>query len=122
MKSNIKTSHRSRKELKRGFITEGPSFFLQNNFIGFSDNIYKHISGSAMVKNEQSKLKCDLNFLRYLIDTWKGYLDDCLILWTHTFDQIIEFKALINSINSDIQFKMVYNQGQFSFLHILILK
>lgn len=43
-------------------------------------------------------------------------------LWTHTSDQLNEFKTLINSINNDIQFKMEYSQDQLQFLDILIIK
>lgn len=48
-------------------------------------------------KNEQTKLKYGLNF-----DSDKLYLDDCLIRWMHTLDQINEFNILMNIIKNSI--------------------
>lgn len=47
-----------------------------------------------------------LNFHKYLLENQKRYLDDCLILWTYTIEQLICFKNLINSINGNINFTM----------------
>lgn len=126
------------ERIDKSFITEGLKFILQNNYFEFNRHIYKQISGTAMGTKvaptyanlvmaylevqiyEQSRLKYGLDFHRYMLKNWKRYLDDCLILWSHTLTQLLEFKNIINGINSHIQFTMEYSQEKLPFLDILI--
>lgn len=65
---------------------------------------------------EQSELMYGLNFHKYLLENWKCYLDDCLILWMYTVE-------LINlKINNNINFTMENSETELSFLDILIIK
>ncbi|XP_014771811.1 uncharacterized protein LOC106870299 [Octopus bimaculoides] len=134
-----KYSNEVPERIRNEFMIEGLKFILQNNFLNFNNNTYRQVSGTAMVTKfaptyanlvmaylelqiyEEFKSKYGLSFHKYLLENWKCYLD-CLILWSHTLDQFIDFKNLINSVNNHIQFTMEYSQDQLPFLDILIIK
>ena len=40
----------------------------------------------------------------YFVQNWKRYLDDCLIIWQETEEDIRKIQEIINKINPDIQF------------------
>lgn len=69
---------------------------------------------------EQSKLIFGLNSHKYLLENWKCYIGDHLILCTYTLVQLIEFKNLINSMNNNVNFTMEYSKTHLPFLDILM--
>lgn len=72
--------------------------------------------------NDQSKLKYDLNLHKYLLENQKRYLDDCLVLWAFTLQQLINLKNLIDRINKEITFTMEYSKSHLPFMDIVIIE
>ena len=57
-----------------------------------------------------------------IFQNWKRYLDDCLILWPGTEEDMDKLKSIINNIHPDIQFTSESSQTELPFLDILIKK
>ena len=128
------------ERIDRRFIIEGIKFILQNNYFNFNCDTYRQLSGTAMGTKvaptyanlvmaflevqmyEQSRIRFGNDFYKFILESWKRYLDDCFILWKHSFEQLEEFKTLLNSIHDKIQFTMEYSRNQLPFLDILIIK
>ena len=66
--------------------------------------------------------KTDKQFLLYVRERRKRYLDDCLILWTRVVEELHHFHNILNSLHSDIKFTIEQNENILPFLDILITK
>ena len=60
--------------------------------------IYRILRNSAKEWNRNSKTNV------YFVQNLKRYLDDCLIIWQETEEDIRKIQEIINKINPDIQF------------------
>ena len=56
------------------------------------------------------------------MQNWKRYLDQCLILWSESEEDLEKFKDIINNIHCDIQFTYESSNKEIPFLDILIKK
>ena len=110
------------ERISKEFIIQGMKFILENNFFLFNGKAYKQIKGTAMgtkVAPTYANLvmgywetflykevaKHFMEHHLYFIQNWKHYLDDCLILWPGTEEDMDKLKSIINNIHPDIQFK-----------------
>ena len=59
-----------------------------------------------------------LNFMQ----DWKRYLDDCLIIWSESEEDLEKFKDIINNVHCDIQFTSESSNKEIPFSDILIKK
>ena len=50
------------------------------------------------------------------------YLDDCYINWAFGEQRLKVFNELLNSLNTNIRFKVEYRKEQIAFLDVLIKK
>ena len=71
---------------------------------------------------QRSLVKFGEPFTQYSKENWKRFLDDCFIQWNKDINTLLDFQTLLNSINTNIQFTMEYNEEELPFLDILIKK
>ena len=127
------------ERISKEFIIQGMKFILENNFFLFNGKAYKQIKGTSMgtkVAPTYANLvmgywetflykevaKHFMEHHLYFIQNWKRYLDDCLILWPGTEEDMDKLKSIINNIHPDIQFTSESSQTELPFLDILIKK
>ena len=127
------------EQTHKNFIIKGIKFILENNYFVFNNEIYRQIKGTAMgtkVAPTYANLvmgyfemtlykKIGENFGQFQLNfmqNWKRYLDDCLILWSESEEDLEKFKDIINNIHCDIQFTSESSNKEIPFLDILIKK
>ena len=62
------------------------------------------------------------NFGQYVIENWKGFLDDCFSIWPFSLQDLNYFENVLNSLHKDIQFKPLVKSTHLPFLDVLVLK
>ena len=67
-------------------------------------------------------LKKAHNFGQYIMEKWKRYLDDCFSIRPFSFQDLIYFENVLNSLHKDIQFKPLIKSTHLPFLDVLVLK
>ncbi|XP_014776090.1 uncharacterized protein LOC106873295 [Octopus bimaculoides] len=116
------------ERINKDFIIQSLRFVLQNNQFMFDTTVYRQKSGIAMgtraaptIANltmgyleitiyQESFSKFGNPLSQYISENWKGFWDDCFIHWNDNIDKLLEFKTLLDSINTNIQFTMEHNQ------------
>ena len=122
------------------FIIESIKIVLEENTFVFDENIYRQIKGTAMgTKVAPSYANLVMGFLEqqmydkiaeifdedfrdYIINNWKRYLDDCVIFWSRSKDDLKKFHELLNTLHPSIKFTMETSDTELPFLDILIKK
>ena len=122
------------------FIIEALQIVLEENSFYFDGQIYRQIKGTAMGTKvaptyanlvmgylekqlyDKTEETFNLDFRNYIIEHWKRYLDDCIIFWSRSMEDLNTFKMLLNSLHPSIKFTMESSQIELPFLDILIKK
>ena len=122
------------------FIIEALKIVLEENVFYFDGTYYRQIKGTAMgtkvaptyanlvmgyleqhMYNKVAEI-FDRDFSDFVRQHWKRYLDDCIIFWSRSEDELLKFKDLLNSLHPSIKFTMESNRTELPFLDILIKK
>ncbi|CAC5416947.1 unnamed protein product [Mytilus coruscus] len=98
------------------FIIEALGIVLEENTFYFDWEMYMQIKGSAMGNKVASSYAnlvkgflekqmyekvaeiFDPDFQNYEENNWKRYLDDCIIFWTRSKEDLIKFRDLLNTL------------------------
>ena len=128
------------ERFSKEFILESIKIILENNNFYFNDKMYTQVRGTAMGTKfaptyatlvlayleeklfVQTEMKYGKEFARYIKDNWKGFLDDCFILWTKGEDNLKTFHSVLNELHSDLKFTMEYSNERLPFLDVLLIK
>jgi hypothetical protein len=111
-------------------------FIFDNNYINFNDAIYKQHYGIAMgtpvapiianiyMWDIESKLFQKLKEINSKLIPFKyyRYLDDIFMIWNSSIDDLLAFKNLFNSMDSNIKMTMVHNNNEIDYLDLVIFK
>ena len=81
----------------------------------FSLGFYFEMNSASLII-----LCCSLASSGSVMQNWKRYLDDCLILWSESEENLEKFKDMINNIYHDIQFTSESSNKEIPFLDTLI--
>ena len=124
---------------KTEFILEALKIVLEGNTFYFDGNTYQQKKGTAMgTKVAPSYANLVMGYLEeklhrevydhfgeafqiYIKNQWKRYLDDCLIFWTKSHEELETFHNILNSLNPSIKFTIDSSTSKLSFLDILII-
>ena len=127
------------ERFEKQFILEAMDFILKNNYFYFNLKAFKQIKGTAMgTKVAPTYANLVMGYLETIlyrevknqifsckeefIQNWKRYLDDCLIIWSGSQNDLIKLNRIINNIHPDFQFTMEISDKDLPFLDILIRK
>ena len=112
------------KRFDKDFIIKGLKIVLENNNFVFNNQYFNQSKGTAMgtkVAPTYASLVLgfleeklyhilqedkDRSFALYIENNWKRYLDDCFMFWEKSEEDLIYFDNLLNSLHSDITFKL----------------
>ena len=72
-------------------------------------------------KYEKSEAEFDLDFRRYIEENFKRYLDDCLLIFTKTEEQLQKFHNLLNNLHPSIKFTIEKSKTCLPFLDTLVI-
>ena len=64
----------------------------------------------------------DESFAKYTREQWKQYLDDCFIFRESSTANLLYLEHLLNSLHSDIKFKLLKSTNIIPFLDIMVIK
>ena len=120
------------------FILESVRFILENNSFFFGGKNYLQIKGTAMgtkfaptyatlvMGYLEQKLyrtmeqKYGIQFTRDFEKSWKRFLDDCFIIWTHGNDLLSELTEMLNNLHPSIKFTQEVSNTTLPFLDISV--
>ena len=120
------------------FILESVRFILENNSFFFNGKNYLQIKGTAMgtkfaptyatlvmgyLEQKLYRTMEQKHGMQFALDfekSWKRFLDDCFIIWTHGNDQLSELTELLNNLHPSIKFTQEVSNTQLPFLDILV--
>eukprot|EP00745_Piridium_sociabile_P005366 TRINITY_DN13285_c0_g1_i1.p1 TRINITY_DN13285_c0_g1~~TRINITY_DN13285_c0_g1_i1.p1 ORF type:complete len:744 (-),score=124.94 TRINITY_DN13285_c0_g1_i1:151-2382(-) len=104
---------------------------LKNNVFKFEDRIFKQIFGTAMGTPMAPSVA--ILFMAWLEkrmlagspvpiqeDNWRRFIDDIIMLWTGTEEELEQFTEYINGFHRSIKFTMQSSSESISFLDITI--
>ena len=109
----------------KNFIIKGIKFILENIYFVFNNEIYRQIKRTAMgTKVTPTYANLVMGYFEMTLykkigenfGIWKRYLDDSLILWSESEEDIEKFKDIINNIHCDIQFTSESSNKEIPFL------
>lgn len=122
------------------FILDSIQLVLENNAFSFGEKNFLQVQGTAMgTKMAPTYANLTLAYLEVSLygriqekysdtfanhfqNTWKRYLDDCLIIWNKEVDDIHSLHNELNSLHPKLSFTMEYSDEQIPFLDILLLR
>ena len=105
------------------FIADGLRIILENNIFKFDDVFYRQLTGTAMgTKVAVIYAILRMNFLElklysilpqyypkdyvmYIYQWWKRFLDDCWLIWKDEFDLNVFFLNVINDLHPAIHMR-----------------
>lgn len=105
---------------------------FKQNFFQFDNKFYAQTSGLAMgsnisplaaeifMNNLESKIFVNRRF-SHLISFWYRYVDDCLVLFTGSLDDLTELNIFLNSLHPNIKFTYeIESNNSLPYLDLLI--
>lgn len=115
-------------------LLELSELILKTNYFMFDKKYYVQTQGSAMgspFSPNYANLYMGLWEKRYISDEsvnpllkhvlfWIRYIDDILLVFTGTEDELFEFRDYINNTYSTLKFTMEYDKEKIHFLDVLI--
>ena len=122
----------------KSFVLESVDLILNNNTFQFNNTNFIQILGTAMgTKMAPVYANLTLGFLeKYLyqdvntnfpnidenifINSWKRYIDDCIILWDPNWGDINKLHTILQNIHPNIKFTMECSDKEIPFLDILL--
>jgi len=122
------------------FIVKGLELILKNNNFSFNSLFFNKCKGTAMGTKVaptyatlvlgylEEKLYVKIasekggDFAEYIQKQWKRYLDDCFMFWERSLSDLIFFENILNSLHTDIIFKIQQSSDQMPFLDIMVIK
>ncbi|KAJ1123259.1 hypothetical protein NDU88_001732 [Pleurodeles waltl] len=126
-------ANRSDSQTPPEFILDLAHLALTRNYFEFENQFYLQIQGTSMGITFAQSLACLYvdNFERqvvlheenpYLeqIKLWKRYIDDILLIWTRSREEVHTFIAWLNRANPFLKFTMTIAIDQLPFLDLLI--
>ena len=66
---------------------------------------------------ETVKMENNENFIKYIKEQWKSFLDDCFIFWKRSMTDFAYFGSVLNALHADIQFKVQKSTEKLPFLY-----
>ncbi|KAL8598101.1 hypothetical protein ACOMHN_030387 [Nucella lapillus] len=104
---------------------------LQNNIFEFDGQLFQQIQGTAMGTPMAPAIanlymgwveKRLLSKTPWLVDpeSWRRFIDDIIMLWTHGEKKLLEFLNWLNEQHQQIKFTWNYGQKQIPFLDVSI--
>ncbi|KAJ0060014.1 hypothetical protein NL108_018667 [Boleophthalmus pectinirostris] len=118
-----------------GFILKLTEWTLKNNIFLFQQQLYKQQKGTAMgacfAPNyanlylsfwEENYVFSNLNNLRDKILWWGRYIDDVILLWSGSEQELLQFHSYLNNTNVNIKLSLDYSLSEIHFLDLNIYK
>ena len=106
-------------------------YILKYNYFQFDKQFYLQIHGTAMGTTfapnysnvylgdfENQALQNAPNNLQPI--TWKRFIDDIFMIWTHGEETLIKFHNYLNSLHPTIKFDITYSNKEINFLDTTI--
>ena len=94
-------------------------FVLKSNYFAFGEKVYRQIKGLAMGNNLapplaiifMSKLESEaIASAPFKPRLYKRYIDDCLVVWLHGLERLLEFVEFMNSRHPNIKFTIEHTE------------
>lgn len=118
-----------------GFLADLTDFTLNNNVFLFQDKLYKQMKGCAMGacfspsyaglfmgKWEEDVVFNVNNIFLDKIIWWARYIDDIILWWNGTEEELISFHGYLNNANTNVRLSLEYHKDKINFLDIEISK
>ena len=92
---------------------------LQSNYFAFGDAVYRQQKGLAMGNHLappmaiifMSKLETEALAISPLKPClYRRYIDDCILVWLHGLERLLEFVEFMNTRHPDIKFTIEHTQ------------
>ena len=100
-------------------VRQALMFVLESNYFAFGDAVYRQKKGLAMGNNLappmaiifMSKLETEaLALSPQKPSLYRRYIDDCIVVWLHGMEQLLEFVEFMNSRHPDIKFTIDHTE------------
>ena len=113
-------------DMIRDFLTH----ILKDNVFQFNNKYYRQIHGTAMGTKAAPTYAC-LYMWDFEIDffnkariskpkptLWYRYIDDIIMIWDNSYDELMDFLEELNHFNPHIKFTWTFSQTQVTFLDL----
>ena len=118
------------------FLTDLAEIILSNNFFKYSGKYYLQCQGTAMGSAFAPSYAClvmgfwEEKFIHNSVNNtflskialWRRYIDDVLLIWKGTVDELQAFLQYVNSTTRYLTFTLEFNDKEINFLDLTIFK
>lgn len=117
------------------FLVKLTEWTLYNNVFLFQDKIFKQVKGCAMGacfspsyaglfmgKWEEDFVFNETNVFRDKIIWWARYIDDVILWWKGTEEELMSFHEYLNAANPNVRLSLEYDVHKIHFLDLEIYK
>lgn len=117
--------------LEKDFIRDATRLILKNSFVQYNQQVYLQTKGTAMGTNVAPQLaniyvtytiERNRKLARYKnkLGLWRRFLDDILLIWLGSQEELDHFLANLDNYNSTLKFTYHYDNERIPFLDLWV--